>query len=59
MVNFQGWFKGETGVEWHMVTLVDEKNLGIQVRRWVVRYLEVIVVDYDSLEGWVFQREKL
>ena len=58
MVNLQGRFKGETGGKWHMLPMLDDKNLGIQVKRWVGRWLEVIVGEDKRLEGWVFQREK-
>ena len=35
--------------------LVDETDSGIEVRRWVVRWLEVVVEEYKRLEGWVSQ----
>ena len=41
-----------------MVPLVDEKDYGIQVSRWVGRWLEVIVVKDERLEGWVLQIEQ-
>ena len=37
MVNLQGKFKGDTGEKWHMIPLVDETDLGIEVRIWVGR----------------------
>ena len=48
MVSLQDRFKGETGEKWHMV-LVDETNSGIEVRRLVGRWLEVIVGEYERL----------
>ena len=34
-----------------MVMLVDKTNLGFKVRRWVGRWLEVILGEDDCLEG--------
>ena len=41
-----------------MVPLVDEKDYGIQVSRWVGRWLEVILVKDERLEGWELQIEQ-
>ena len=51
-------FKGETGDNWHMLPLVDIKELGIEVRRWVGIWIEVSMEGYRLLEGWLFQRDK-
>ena len=57
MVPLKGRLKGETGEKWHMVPLIDEMNFGISVKRWVRRWLEVIVEEDERLQGWVFQRD--
>ena len=44
MVTLKGWFKVETGGEWDIVISLDETKLGIQVRRCVGIWLELIVV---------------
>ena len=49
MATLKGRFKGESGGKWHMVPLMDEKNLGIKVRIWVGRWLEVIVGEEEQL----------
>ena len=40
-----------------MLPLVDTTELGIEVRKWVGRWLEVLVEEDGRLKGWVFQRE--
>ena len=43
MVTLKGRFEGETGVKWHMIPLVDVKCSGIEIRKWVGRWLVVMV----------------
>ena len=50
-------FKGEIGEKWHMLQLLDIIELGIEVRRWVVIWMEVLKEEDIRLEGWVFQRQ--
>ena len=40
-----------------MLPLVDTTESGIEVRKWVGRWLELLVEEDGWLEGWVFQRE--
>ena len=42
MKTLKGRFKGEIWEKWHILPLVDITDLGIEVRRWVVRWLEVL-----------------
>ena len=55
MVTLKGRFKGKTGETWHILPLVDIKESVIEVRKWVVRWLEVLMEQYGRLEGWVFR----
>ena len=57
MVTLKGWFKGETGLKWHMLPLVDITELVIEVGNWVGIWLDVLVEKYGRLEGWIFQRK--
>ena len=50
-VTLKGRFKGGTGEKWHMLPLVDTKKSGIEVRKWVGRWLEVLVEEDTRLEG--------
>ena len=43
MVKLKGRFKGETGEKCHMVPLVEEIDSGVEVKRWVGIFLEVVV----------------
>ena len=43
MVTLKGRLKGKTGEKWHMLPLVDITESGIEVRKWVGRWLEVLV----------------
>ena len=55
MVTLNRWFKGDTREKWHMLPLVDITESGIEVRKWVGRWLEVLVEQHGRFEGWVFQ----
>ena len=57
MVTLKGRFKGEIGEKWHMLSLVDIKESGIEARKWVGRLLEVLVEQDEQLEGWMLQRK--
>ena len=57
MVTLKGRFKGETGYKWHMLPLVDIMDSVIEVRKWVVRWIELLVYEDSLLEVWVFQME--
>ena len=57
MVTLKGWFKGKTGEKWHMLPLLDITESGIEVRKRVGIWLEVLVEEDGKLEGWVFQIE--
>ena len=37
-----------------MVLLVDENDSGVEVKRWVGIFLEVVVEEDEWLEGWFF-----
>ena len=54
MVELKERFKVETIEKWHMLPLVDTTELGIEVRKWVGRWLDVIVEMDGQLEGWFF-----
>ena len=43
MVKIKGWFKGETGYKWYMLTFLDIAELEIEVRKRVGRRLDVLV----------------
>ena len=43
MATLKGKFKGEIGEKWHMLPLVDIAESGIEVSKWVGRWLEVLV----------------
>ena len=58
MVTLKGRFKGETGEKLHMFPLVEITELVIEVRKWVGRWLEVLVKQDGRLEGLVFQIEE-
>ena len=50
MVTFKGRFKEETGEKWNTLTLVYITYLGIKVRIWVGRWIEVLVDEDNLLE---------
>ena len=37
----------------HMMPLVDETESGVEVKRWVGIFLEVVMEEDKRLEGWV------
>ena len=43
LVTLKEHFKGETGENWHMLSLLDIMESGIEVRKWVGRLLDVLV----------------
>ena len=51
MVTLKVMFKGETAEKLNMLPLVDIKDSGIEVIRWVVIWLEVLVEKESRLEG--------
>ena len=53
MVTLKGRSNGETGGEWHMMPLVGVKGSGIYIRKWVGRWLKVLVEEKRRTEGWV------
>ena len=38
-----------------MLPLVEVTGLGIEIRKWVGRWLEIMVEEEEKTEGWVFQ----
>ena len=57
MVTLKGRFKGETGEKWPILPLVYITDSVIEVIRWVIRCLEVLVEEESWLEVWVFHRD--
>ena len=55
MVTLKGRFTGDTGRTWHMLPLVDVTGSGMKIRKWVGRWLEIMVEEEGITEGWVFQ----
>ena len=55
METLKGRFKGETGINWHMLPLVDVTESGIKIRRWVGRWWEILVEEDGRSEGLVLQ----
>ena len=51
MVTLKIMFKGETAEKWNILPLVDITYSGIEVIRWVVIWLEVLVDKESRLEG--------
>ena len=51
MVTLKVMFKGETAEKLNMLPLVDIKDSGIEVIRWVLIWLEVLVEKESRLEG--------
>ena len=43
MVTLQGTVKGEIGDKWHMLPLIDNNWSGLEVRKWVGIWLNVLV----------------
>ena len=38
-----------------MLPLVEVTGLGIEIRKWVGRWLEIMVEEEEKTEGWLFQ----
>ena len=55
MITLKGIFKVETEEKWHMLPLVDVIGPGIEIRKWVGRWLKLLVEEEGRTEGWVFQ----
>ena len=55
VVTLKGRFKGDNGEKWLMLPLVDTTESGIEVRKWVGRWSEVLVEQDGRLEGWMLQ----
>ena len=55
-MTLNGQFKSDTGEKWHMLPLVDTMESLIEVRKWVGRWLYVLVEQYGRL-GVGFSRE--
>ena len=51
MVTLKGRFKGDTREKCHMLPLVDITESIIEVRKWVGKWLEVLVKKDGRLEG--------
>ena len=45
MVTLRGRFKGETSEKGHVLPLVDVTISGIEIRKWVGRWLEILMED--------------
>ena len=58
MVTLKGIFKGETGEKWHMMPLVDVAVSGTDIRKWVGRWLGILVDEEGRTECWVFQHRE-
>ena len=54
MITLKGSFKGETGGRCHMLPLVDVTDSGIEIIKWVGRWLDIMVEDGGITERWVF-----
>ena len=55
MVTLQRNFKEETGYKWHMMMIIDRTNLVLEVRKWVIIWLNALVGEEGRVKGWVFQ----
>ena len=56
-VTLKGRFKGKTGEKWHMFPLIYITESGIELRKWVGIWLDLLVEQDGQLEGWFLQRE--
>ena len=54
MVTLKVRFKGETEEKWNTLPLVDITDSGIEVIRWVVIWIEVLVEKESPLGGLTF-----
>ena len=52
MVPLKARFKGNTKENWHMLLLADTTGYGIKVKKWVGRWLDVLVEKEGRLEYW-------
>ena len=41
-----------------MLTLVDAEGSVIEIRKWVGRWMEIMVEDEGRTKGWVFQHRE-
>ena len=51
MITLKGIFKVETEEKWHMLPLVDVTGPGIEIRKWVGRWMEIMVEEEWRIEG--------
>lgn len=56
MLTLRGRFKGEQGLRWHCVPVVDVTASGLQVRLWFERLLTRRLVRESRVSGWLFAR---
>jgi len=56
MLTLRGRFKGEQGLRWHCVPVVDVTASGIPVRRWYDRLVSRRVDLESRRSGWMFTR---
>ena len=47
----KGIFKEETGKNWNILPLVDVTGSGIEISKWVGRWMEILVENYGIIEG--------
>ena len=43
IITLKGIIKVDTGEKWHILPLVETSSLGIEIRNWEGRWLEIIV----------------
>ena len=53
--NLKKKIQGRDWGKWHMLPLVDVTNSGTEIRKWVERWLYILVEDYGRAEGWSLQ----
>ena len=58
MVTMKGRPKGETGENCHMMPLVVVIGLGIEIRKWVGRWMEILVEKKGRTKGCMFQHRE-
>ena len=57
VANLKGMCKLETGYKCHMLPLVYTTDSVIKIKKWLGRWLELLVYEGGIICGWVFQHK--
>ena len=58
MITLKGVFKVDRGEKWHILNLLKPTYSIIEMIKWVVWLLDILIEGDTRMEGWVFQHSE-